>query len=229
MRSAECGVRNSVSGIRNPEFGIRNPESHVPAREFFLQPTIEVAKQLIGKGLAHCTSEGVISGMIVETEAYLTDDPACHASRGMTPRNQAMFGPPGHAYVYKVHMQHCINAVTQPEGVAEAVLIRALFPLEGTELMQRNRGLDDLRALCSGPGKLTTALGIDTSLNGCDLLAGSVLILEPEHDGRELELVQTTRIGINVASDKPWRFYSKAHERWVSRKASDEKRVTTNE
>ena len=213
----------------NSEFGIRNSESRVLAREFFLQSTIEVAKQLIGKRLAHCTSEGMISGLIIETEAYLAGDPACHASRGMTPRNQAMFGPPGHAYIYRVHMQHCINAVTQPEGVAEAVLIRALFPLEGTELMQRNRGLDDLRALCSGPGKLTKSLNIDRSQNGCDLLAGPVLVLEPDEESLDIELVQTTRIGISVAADKPWRFYSKAHERWISRKASDEKRVTSNE
>ena len=202
----ECGVRSvGMAGV---------------PRALYLQPTLDAAKSLIGKVLLRQTDEGPISGLIVETEAYLTGDPANHASRGMTNRNRTMFGPPGHAYVYKVHMQCCINAVAQPEGVAEAVLIRALMPLQGIELMRRNRGVDDLRALCSGPGKLTRALGIDRSLDGCDLVEGPVLIVEPDEELGDLGLVQTTRIGIRVAADEPWRFYSKAHERWVSRKAT---------
>jgi len=199
---------------------VRISELGIIDRDLYLHSTIEVAKRLIGKRLAHFTADGIISGLIIETEAYLTGDPANHAWRGMTPRNQVMFGPPGQIYVYKVHNHCCINAVTQPEGVAEAVLIRALMPLEGIELMRRNRGVTDLWALSSGPGKLTGALGIDRSLNGCDLLDGPVLILESEPDARRLELVETTRIGIRLATDKPWRFYSKTHERWVSKKAS---------
>lgn len=187
---------------------------------FYLQPTLEVAQQLIGKELVHFADGTLLSGLIVETEAYLVDDPANHAWRGLTARNRAMFGPPGRAYVYKVHMQYCLNAVTQPEGVAEAVLIRALMPLGELDLMRLRRGVEGVRALCSGPGKLTQALGIGLQLNGCDLARGPLFIIEPTPSVGKLELIQTTRVGIRVAEGKPWRFYSRSHEMWVSKRAT---------
>ena len=184
-------------------------------REFYVRDTIEVARELLGALLVHWTPEGIISGRIVETEAYLRNDPACHASRGMTQRNKVMFGPPGHAYVYFTYgMHYCMNAVTQPEGIGEAVLIRALEPLEGIELMRRNRRTDDLRVLCSGPARLTEALGIGRGHNGLDLITSCLTVAAGERVG---DIVQTTRIGIKEAADDPWRFYSRRRVEWVSR------------
>lgn len=185
-------------------------------RDFYLQPTIDVARSVLGKILVHMTADGPVSGRIVETEAYLRDDPACHASRGMTKRNRMMFGPPGHAYVYFTYGVHyCVNFVTQPEGIGEAVLIRALEPLQGIETMKRNRGTDALRSLLSGPGKLTQAFGIDRDHNGVALTDSCLLVVEG--DEPVTKIVATTRIGIKLAAEKPWRFYSARHKEWVSR------------
>lgn len=191
------------------------PTKVVP-REFYLRPTIDVARDVLGKILLHITAEGPITGRIIETEAYLRDDPACHASRGMTERNRAMFGPPGHAYVYFTYGAHyCVNLVTQPEGVGEAVLIRSLEPLQGILAMKQNRKTDNIYNLLSGPGKLTQALGIDRDHNGVDLTDSCLLVLEG--DEPITEIIQTTRIGIKLASDKPWRFYSAGHREWISK------------
>jgi len=186
-------------------------------REFYLLDTVEVAQRLLGKILVHCTDQGVVSGRIVETEAYLRDDPACHASRGMTRRNKAMFGDPGHAYVYTTHGNRCcLNVVTQPQGIPEAVLIRALIPLEGIEIMQVNRGRSCLEDLCSGPAKLTQALGITLDLNEEDLLGDRLFVVD---DGTQVEtIVSKPRIGIRVATDKLWRFYPAELTRWVSKR-----------
>ena len=185
-------------------------------RDFYLQNTVQAAKALLGKTLVHRTGDGVLSGRIVETEAYLVDDPACHACRGMTERNATMFGEPGRAYVYFTYGAHnCLNFVTRPTGTAEAVLIRALEPLDGVDLMKKNRGKDRERDLCSGPGKLTQALVIDARLDGEDLLSDTLYVLNStSHVG---PIVERPRIGIRKAADKLWRFYPRNQREWVSR------------
>lgn len=190
---------------------------HKLGLEFYLQNTVEAAKTALGRILVHSTPEGIVSGRIVETEAYLRDDPACHANRGMTRRNAVMFGEPGRAYVYFTYGFHyCLNFVTQPEGIAEAILIRALEPLEGIDQMRHNRGRNSLRDLCSGPGKLTQAMGIDISLNGEDLLGDRLYVLD---DGTDVgELTARPRIGIKEATDVLWRFYPAAYSDWVSKR-----------
>lgn len=179
-------------------------------RDFYLQDTVDAARSILGKVLVHRAPEGTIAGRIVEAEAYTSDDPACHACRGMTKRNAPMFGPPGHAYVYFTYgMYYCFNAVTAPEGVGEAVLIRAVEPLEGIDLMEENRGTDVLTNLTSGPGKLCMAFGLEKWHSTLDLTGSDLMILD---DGFVPgEIVTTTRIGIRLAADYPWRFYLKGN------------------
>lgn len=176
-------------------------------RDFFGRPTLLVARQLLGHLLVHCTAEGVTAGRIVETEAYLgPNDPASHAYR-RTPRSEVMWGPPGYAYVYFTYGNHfCINVVTETEGVAGAVLIRALEPLEGIELMRHRRGIEEARLLCSGPGRLTQAMAITGAHNGVDLCAPPLYIarggLRPDE-----RIACSGRVGIARAAGWPWRFY----------------------
>lgn len=156
-----------------------------------------------------------LAGRIVEVEAYMgSDDPASHAFRGLTRRNKSMFGPPGHLYVYRSYgIHYCANVVTSEIGVATAVLLRALEPLEGLDVMEQLRGVSDSRLLCSGPGKLCQAFGISTDDDATDLRGEDIRILGPRHAG---QVVATTRIGINVAKDCPWRFVE-AGSRYLSR------------
>ncbi|HKP94779.1 MAG TPA: DNA-3-methyladenine glycosylase [Fibrobacteria bacterium] len=193
------------------------PGKPLPA-SFYARPTVEVARDLLGAVLAHRSPQGLAAGRIVETEAYLCDDPACHAARGPTRRNQAMFGPPGRSYIYLIYgMYHCFNVVTSPRGVGEAVLIRALEPVAGLDLMARRRGTDSPKALCSGPGKLVIALGIAGVPDGSDLRKGPLAILpaesfpRPAGDGATSMIPRavkvTTRIGITQAAHLPLRFY----------------------
>ena len=181
-----------------------------------MQETREVAQALLGKVLVHNGPDGTISGRIVETEAYLHDDPACHASRGKTKRNGIMFGEPGHAYVYFTYGFHyCVNFVTQPKGIPEAVLIRALEPLDGIDTMMRNRNRTTEKDLCSGPGKLTQALGIDLGLNGEDLLSDHICVIDDITEPGEI--IARPRIGIKLAAEELWRFYPVKYKEWVSR------------
>ena len=178
----------------------------VLSREFYRQPTLLVAELLIGKVLVSRTPEGVASGVIVETEAYTLNDPANHSYRGKTPRNATMFGDAGHAYVYAVHASHCLNIVTEPEGVPCAVLIRALEPLEGLDLMRSRRGVADVRLLASGPGRLCCALGITREWDGLDVTCpdGPLKLLDAGLSPGPV--VRTRRIGIRAAVDLPYRF-----------------------
>jgi DNA-3-methyladenine glycosylase len=182
-------------------------------REFFDRSVHEVARELIGYRLA----VGETAGVIVETEAYEASDPACHAYVGRTARNEVLFGPPGYAYVYLSYGIHSLlNFVAEPEGSAAAVLIRALEPADGIDLMRERRARDDLEGLCSGPGKLTEALGVDLRVNGDDLFAPPFQLSEPAGDWVGLEVVTGPRIGITKAAELPWR-YAVAGSRYVSK------------
>lgn len=184
-------------------------------RAFYSRPVLQVARDLIGCVVRH---HGC-SGVIVETEAYHDSEPACHAFAGLTARTATLFGAPGRAYVYRSYGIHALlNAVCEPEGVGAAVLIRALEPLEGVQRMQARRGSRRLESLCSGPGKLTQALGIELSHNGSDLSRGPVVISPRPAARRDPEIIVDTRIGITKAVELPWRFVA-AESRFVSRPA----------
>ena len=178
------------------------------ARNFFNLPTITLAQELIGTYLAHESPQGLTIGRIVETEAYLYHgDPACHAAKGETKRNQVMFGSAGHCYVYLIYgIYFCFNVVSGAEGEGEAVLIRALEPVHGIELMQKRRRTEKMNALCSGPGKLVLAMGINADHNGQPINNGGLRIYR--RDGIP-EIIRTTRIGISQGSELPLRFYLK--------------------
>ena len=182
--------------------------------DFYDRPVLEVAPDLIGCVVAH----GGASGVIVEAEAYHESEPAAHSYGGIRERTAKLFGPPGSAYVYRSYGIHtCLNAVCEPEGVGAAVLIRALEPLSGVDLMRERRGPVRDEDLCSGPGKLTQALGIGLDLSGTSLLGDGPITLDPRPADREAPTVLTgTRIGITKAADLRWRF-AEAHSPWVSR------------
>jgi DNA-3-methyladenine glycosylase len=188
--------------------------------EFYERPTLEVARDLIGKVLVHRAARGVTAGVIVEVEAYIGEaDPACHAAVGPTARNAPLYGPPGHAYVYiNYGLHHLVNAVTEPRGSPAAVLIRALQPVEGLPLMQARRGrlrwrrgkapVPDL-ALCRGPGNLAAAMGIDAALNARPLFKRPLTI---EDNGVSVgSIAWGPRIGITKGVEHEWRCYVEGH------------------
>jgi DNA-3-methyladenine glycosylase len=170
--------------------------------EFFERSVHAVARDLIGCTVTH----GETAGVIVETESYHADDPACHAFGGPTPRSSVLFGPPAHAYVYLSYGIHSLlNFVAEPDGDAAAVLIRALEPVAGIDTMRERRGIERLEDLCSGPGKLTEALAIGLDLNGVSLAEGPIEVLG-RAPGWDPAVVTAPRIGITKAVEHPWRF-----------------------
>jgi DNA-3-methyladenine glycosylase len=193
------------------------PGGAVLARRFYDRPTLDVARDLLGKVLAHRTADGLAAGIIVETEAYIGEtDPACHAAPGPTRRNEPLYGEPGHAYVYFTYGMHCLfNAVTETRGFPAAVLVRALEPVDGEALMRRRRGRPQLSAhdLCRGPGNLARALGITLAENRADLTRPSTRgnALWIEHRGLEMDEVGwSPRIGIRVGTEQEWRCFVEA-------------------
>jgi DNA-3-methyladenine glycosylase len=173
-------------------------------RSFYGRPVVEVARALIGCVVSHGQCEGVI----VETEAYHDSEPACHAFIGVTPRTETLFGRPGVAYVYRSYGIHALlNAVCEPPGIGAAVLIRALEPVAGIDLMRSRRaGINSVVGLCSGPGKLTEALGVGLECNGADLIGGPLRISARPRAWRDPAITVARRIGITKAADLPWRF-----------------------
>jgi DNA-3-methyladenine glycosylase len=177
-------------------------------RSFYNRPTLDVARDLIGKVLVHAARPGLASGVIVEAEAYIGEsDPACHAAPGPTKRNAPLYGPPGVAYVYLNYgIHYLVNAVTEADGWPAAVLIRALEPLDGISLMRRRRGKragTDSSDLCRGPGNLTRALGITLAQNCLDLTGSALRIEDRRLPPRPV--AWSRRIGINVGVEQEWR------------------------
>ena len=171
--------------------------------DFYARSVHDVARDLVGCVVRH----GEAAGRIVEVESYHESEPACHAFAGLTPRTSTLFGPPGKAYVYRSYGIHALlNAVAEPEGVGAAVLIRALEPLEGVALVRARRGLEREEDLCSGPGKLTQALGIGLELNGSSLLGGPIAVEPRPASLPAPRVVVGSRIGITKAAELPWRF-----------------------
>ena len=179
------------------------PAADALGTAFFDRDVHRVARDLIGCSLRFRGSGGVI----VETESYERDDPACHAYVGLTERTEVLFGRPARVYVYLSYgIHHLLNFVAEPEGSAAAVLIRALEPVWGLDGMRIRRGLADERALCSGPGKLTQALGIDLEMNRVSALAPPFELRGRDRAWEGVEVVSGPRIGISVAVDRPWRY-----------------------
>jgi len=190
-------------------------------KKFFSQPTVDLAKALLGKYLVY----GDLKGIIVETEAYLfRDDPGCHASRGMTKRNEPMFGPAGRTYVYLIYgMYHCINIVSGKIGEGEAVLIRALEPIDGIAKMKRRRKTTKLENLCNGPGKLAQAFGITKKHNNLSLIDGPIQV----HNSRFKPQIETSpRIGLSEGKELELRFFVK-NSNFVSKMQKKSNKNTT--
>jgi DNA-3-methyladenine glycosylase len=182
-------------------------------RSFYARPVLQVARGLLGRLLVYDSPRGRLSGRIVEVEAYRgADDPASHAYRGRTRRNAVMFGPPGHAYVYFTYgMHHCLNIVTGPEDHASAVLVRALEPEEGIEIMGEHRGVAVPERLARGPGCVTQALGLDRRHDGLDLVGGPLYLAAGSPRRRGLTIAAGPRIGIRLARSRRWRFFLEGH------------------
>ena len=182
-------------------------------REFYSRFTPAVAKDLLNRNLVRRLGGLCLEGKIVEVEAYRgSDDPASHAYRGRTSRNSVMFGKPGVAYVYFTYgMHYCLNVVTEKEGVPGAVLIRALEPLRGIEAMKKRRRTSELGTLANGPARLTQAMAITRKLNGIDMTVPGELFVSAASPNPRPRIVASTRIGIRLGREKPWRFYTEGN------------------
>lgn len=196
---------------------------HKLRRSYYLRPTLEVARDLLGKYLVRRLGRKRLVGKIVEVEAYCQNDPASHSYRGMTERNKIMFAEGGHLYVYFTYGMHfCANVVTRRKGVGEAVLIRAVEPIEGIEEMMKKRGFTadngddaDFRELTNGPAKVCEAFGIERRFNGVDLTGNEVYIGEmknhpkgvPLGEKEKIKIGETKRVGVVGAKERKWRFY----------------------
>jgi DNA-3-methyladenine glycosylase len=175
--------------------------------DFFIKNVEALARDLLGCELIHESAEGVTAGLIVETEAYHQSDPASHTYNGQTARTKVMFGPPGHIYVYFTYGMHwCFNITAEEEGIGSAVLIRALEPTRGIDLMKKRRGKEHESELCSGPSKLVQAMGINKSDYGKRIDSGEFR-LNPRAEAANLDIGNGPRIGIKKAVNKPWRFW----------------------
>jgi DNA-3-methyladenine glycosylase len=187
-------------------------------RAFFDRPAVEVAPELLGRVLVRTMPGGErLAGRIVEAEAYEPGDPASHGFRGPTPRNRSMFGAPGHLYTYFTYGNHWMaNVVARGRGVGSAVLLRALEPLEGLERMREHRGRTDPLDLCSGPGKLARAFGLDRAHDGADLVRGREVWLEAGVPLAPDRIRRSTRVGVSVGGEQEWRFFE-TDSPWVSK------------
>jgi len=206
------------------------PRRKLP-RSFYLQPTLDVARALLGMYLVRITPHGRLAGRIVEVEAYLgAGDPASHAYRGRTPRNEVMFWKGGHLYVYFTYGMHfCSNVVTEGEGVGHAVLLRALEPVSGIPVLARNRGMTPahLAQLCNGPAKLCEAFGIRRGQNGLDLCGKEIWIEQRDRPAADTLIGTSSRVGITAGREHTWRFFVKGSP-FVSRgKPSSTRREVT--
>ncbi len=201
-----------------PEVGMMVPPPLPP--EYYTQPTLELARDLLGKMLWRGTVAGTLGGMIVETEAYISAiDPASHNYRRPSPRAATMFGPPGHAYIYLTYgMYHCLNVVCEPEGQSAAVLIRAISPWHGIDQMQALAPkIQRVSDLARGPGRLCRALALSREQNGADLTGEVLWLSDPlelatrEDRADNYQIATSPRIGISQGTDLLWRFYLKGH------------------
>jgi DNA-3-methyladenine glycosylase len=176
----------------------------------FVDSPVAVAQRLLGQRLCRRTRDGLCAGRIVETEAYLAEgDSAAHSLGGPNRKNASMFGPAGRAYVYTIHARQCVNVVTEQQGVGSAVLIRAVEPLTGLQLMQYRRRTDRLRDLCRGPARLCEAFEIGRDLDGWDLTRRQRLWIEPDSVGLSPAFFRSARIGVTSATELPLRFFVK--------------------
>ncbi|MEO8498833.1 MAG: DNA-3-methyladenine glycosylase, partial [Planctomycetota bacterium] len=175
-------------------------------QSFYDRDVALVARELLGKVVVRRSREGLCTGRIVETEAYLaSEDSASHSFRGRTNKNATMFGPPGLAYVYPIHSRYCMNAVTEARGIASAVLIRALEPLAGIEIMQQRRGTDKLLDLCRGPARLCESLAVHRRLDGWNMTRGARLWIANDDAGLTIaiHIMTSARIGVTSAHESP--------------------------
>lgn len=186
----------------------RPPQRNRLPREFYHRRTKNVARDLLGKALLRRINGTWVGGTILETEAYLPQgDPASHSVRGQTRSNASMFAKPGTLYDYPIHAKHCLNAVTESEGLGAAVLIRAIEPLWGKEAIEQNRGHSEQRRLTSGPAMICQALEVNRELDGVDLVHHSDILIAALDDAPKPKIAATTRIGISKAKDKLLLFY----------------------